>query len=438
MKSLHRFLFAVLVLFVPVMTYSQGSRIALVIGNSDYQNGGVLLNPVNDAVDISQALRNTGFEVIEYRNLDYVGMKRAIDQFGLKLLGHEVGLFYYAGHGIQAKGVNYLVPVDATIHTQNDVEYNCVDVGRVLAKMDDARSRTNIVILDACRDNPFERSWSRSTKSSGLAFMNAPTGSLIAYATSPGTTASDGGGENGLYTSAILNHIYEKDISILQMFQKVRKDVREVSGGTQIPWESTSLEGDFYLSSADAVVPAPGESPAVFPLVAGAAAINNTKPSSSGSGSTANNVYQKYTSLESTPSKTPAIFTPEYFLTQTSRFGVGDSVYYNKYSSSSWYGGKILEVRNNGYYLVQYQNSRGNYKTDVVGKSNIILSRGKHLVANSYDIKVNDIVYFFTNYDKLITYGRITSIKSSGVTLQMQYKGSKNHTVPLSAILIQN
>ena len=258
MKNLQRVLFCLLVFVNNMFIQAQGNRIALVIGNSDYQNSGDLLNPVNDAADISEALRNTGFEVIELKDLDYVSMKRAIDQFGLKLLGHDVGLFYYAGHGIQAQGINYLVPVDATIHTENDVEYNCVDVGRMLAKMEDAGSRTNIVILDACRDNPFERSWSRSTKGSGLAFMNAPTGSLIAYATSPGTTASDGGGENGLYTSAILNHIYEEDISILQMFQKVRTDVREVSQGTQIPWESTSLEGDFYLAGPDAVVPGLG------------------------------------------------------------------------------------------------------------------------------------------------------------------------------------
>ena len=192
MRRISKLLFIVLLPFLSSLGTAQKTRLALVIGNSDYQNAGFLLNPVNDARDISQALRNTGFEASEHKNLDYVGMKRAIDQFGLKLLGYDVGLFYYAGHGIQAQGVNYLVPVDATIYTENDVEYNCVDVGRMLAKMEDARSRTNIVILDACRNNPFARSYRSTTR--GLARMDAPAGSYVAFATAPGSVASDGTG----------------------------------------------------------------------------------------------------------------------------------------------------------------------------------------------------------------------------------------------------
>ncbi len=413
---LYRVLFVLLVLSLPFQGSSQGSRMALVIGNSEYQNAGFLLNPVNDAVDISVALRNTGFEVIEYKNLDLVGMKRAIDQFGLKLMGKDIGLFYYAGHGIQAQGINYLVPVDATINTENDVEYNCVDVGRMLAKMEDAGSQTNIVILDACRDNPFERSWSRSTKGTGLAFMNAPTGSLIAYATSPGTTASDGGGDNGLYTSAILNHIYDEDISILQMFQRVRRDVREVSQGSQVPWESTSLEGDFYLTGPDVIVPASARPGTPLPLIASTTVASKSEKSIA----------------------KPAGLTPEYFLTQITRLRVGDPVYYNKFSSSTWFSGSIKEVRNNGYCLVQYQDKRGKTKTDVVNKNNIILSQNKRMPVDKFDLKASDVVYFFTNYDKLITYGQIVSIGSASVTIQRQYKGSENHTVPLSAILIQD
>jgi len=127
------------------------------------------------------------------------------------------------------------------------VEYDCVRAGRILAKMENAGTKTNIVILDACRDNPFERGWHRGAKGNGLAFMNAPSGSLVAYATSPGNTASDGSGSNGLYTSALLKHINSPNISILEMFQSVRKTVKEGSGGKQIPWESTSLEGNFYF-----------------------------------------------------------------------------------------------------------------------------------------------------------------------------------------------
>jgi uncharacterized caspase-like protein len=174
-------------------------------------------------------------------------MKRAIDDFGKKLRDHQVGLFFYAGHGVQVNGANYLIPVDARLEASEDVEYDCVRADRVLAKMESAGSRTNIVILDACRDNPFERGWNRSAKSSGLAFMNAPSGSLIAYATSPGATAADGAGENGVYTEALLKHIGSSGVSILQMFQRVRSEVMRKTDSRQVPWESTSLRGDFYF-----------------------------------------------------------------------------------------------------------------------------------------------------------------------------------------------
>ncbi|MFC2116865.1 caspase domain-containing protein [Bacteroidota bacterium] len=185
--------------------------------------------------------------MMEYENLDLSSMRKAVDDFGYQLRSFDVGLFFYAGHGVQANGENYLIPVDANLKTENDVSYNCVNTGRLLAKMEDARNPTNIIILDACRDNPFERSWTRSTSSKGLAFMNAPAGSLIAYATSPGFTASDGIGENGLYTSAILHFIDRTNQNILEMFQEVRRYVRTQSNGEQIPWETTSLEGNFYF-----------------------------------------------------------------------------------------------------------------------------------------------------------------------------------------------
>ena len=222
-------------------------RLALIIGNGMYENGGILANPENDANDIGARLQALGFDVMLHNNLDQRGFKVAIDEFGEKLAGYDVGLFYYAGHGIQVKGNNYLIPVDANLKSENDVEYDCVNAGRLLAKMEDAGSTTNIIILDACRDNPFERSWRRSTHGMGLAFMTAPAGSLISYATSPGATASDGGGRNGLFTTALLEYIDEPNLSLLEMFQKVRTYVRENSDGDQVPWESTSLEGNFYF-----------------------------------------------------------------------------------------------------------------------------------------------------------------------------------------------
>jgi uncharacterized caspase-like protein len=137
-------------------------RIALVIGNGKYLHSMELANPVNDARAMKKALENVGFDVYEYEDLNQAQIKKAIDDFGVRLKQYSVGLFFYAGHGIQAKGLNYLIPVDATIQSEQQVEYDCVQADRVLGQMEDAGSKINIVIFDACRNNPFERSWSRS------------------------------------------------------------------------------------------------------------------------------------------------------------------------------------------------------------------------------------------------------------------------------------
>ncbi|SLM28765.1 hypothetical protein MTBBW1_1510001 [Desulfamplus magnetovallimortis] len=231
------------------LNIKQEKRLSLIIGNSNYTlESATLKNPVNDAISMKSHLERVGFDVIKYENIDQTTMKKAIDNFGTKLKKYDIGLFFYAGHGIQSKGHNYLIPVDAKLENENDIEYNCVNVGRILAKMESAENKTNIIILDACRNNPFERSWIRSVEGRGLAFMDAPSGSLIAYATSPGKTASDGiDAKNGLYTSALLKHIETPNINILQMFQRVRKSVIEKSSGKQTPWESTSLVGDLVL-----------------------------------------------------------------------------------------------------------------------------------------------------------------------------------------------
>jgi hypothetical protein len=222
-------------------------RLALVIGNSAYLSGASLSNPVNDARAMKTTLEQIGFTVLKYENCSQKDLRKAMDDFGQQLAGYDVGLFFYAGHGIAVDGNNYLVPIDATLKTKNDVEYDCVDAGRILSKMEASQVKTNIVILDACRDNPFERSWSRSASSKGLAFMNAPSGSFVAYATSPGMTASDGVGANGLYTSALLEQLVLPGLTIEQVFKNVRTNVKQKSGGKQVPWESTSLEGTFMF-----------------------------------------------------------------------------------------------------------------------------------------------------------------------------------------------
>lgn len=222
-------------------------RLALIVGNADYPGSNKLGNPVNDANDMAASLKNLGFEVILYTNLTNRAMREAIDKFGDKLRDYQVGLFYYAGHGVQSKGRNYLVPLDAKPESENEVEYDCLLADRILTKMEDARTRTNIVVLDACRNAPFERSWSRGGGDNGLATMDAPIGSVIAYATAPGKTAADGNGRNGLYTAALLKALQLPDQTIIQLFQQVRADVLKQSNNKQLPWESTSLTSDFYF-----------------------------------------------------------------------------------------------------------------------------------------------------------------------------------------------
>jgi uncharacterized caspase-like protein/Tfp pilus assembly protein PilF len=240
----------------PALSQIYQKRLALVIGNSAYQHGGALKNPVNDARAISGALQNAGFEVLRHENLTQNQMKKVINDFGLKLRDYEVGLFYYAGHGIQHKGINYMIPVEADLQAAEQIEFDCVAADRILAFMDAASTKVNILIMDACRNNPFERSWNRSAEGSGLAMMNAPTGTLIAYATAPGKVASDGESANGLYTSVLLKYLKDPSLNIEQVFKRVRTEVTEKSQGAQVPWETTSLTGgDFYFTSKASPAP---------------------------------------------------------------------------------------------------------------------------------------------------------------------------------------
>ncbi len=233
--------------YAQLKQYSYAKRHALVIGNSDY-NIGVLTNPVNDAYAMSVALEKLGFEVslrLEVKTKDE--MKRAIREFGEKLKEGGVGLFYFAGHGVQVDGFNYLIPIHAQMNSREEVEYEAIEVGFVLAQMEAAQNQMNIVILDACRNNPYARSFRSITR--GLASINAPTGTLVAYATAPGSTASDGIGKNGLYTGELLIQIQRDDLKIEEVFKNVRAQVLAKSGGKQVPWESSSLIGDFYFKT---------------------------------------------------------------------------------------------------------------------------------------------------------------------------------------------
>ena len=226
-----------------------GKRIALVIGNGAYTNAPALKNPPNDARDMAGALSKLGFDVEHGIDLNQKQMKFMIRQFGQKLKAGGQGVFYYAGHGVQSKGRNYLIPVDAVIESEADLEDAGVDVQLMLNYMDDAQNGLNIVILDACRNNPFGRSM-RSAEN-GLAKVDAPTGTLIAYSTKPGSVASDGlGGRNGLYTAELLKQIRVPGVSVTEMFMSVRAEVVKQTNGKQVPWDESSLIGAFSFNAA--------------------------------------------------------------------------------------------------------------------------------------------------------------------------------------------
>jgi len=229
---------------VPNINRDGRKRVALVIGNSSYTSS-PLKNPANDARAMAATLRRLGFEVDERINLGYFEMNKAVEGFGKKLRSGGVGLFYYAGHGMQVNGANYLIPVDAQIEDENEVRFKAVDAGLVLAKMEQAKSDVNLVVLDACRDNPFSRSF--RSASHGLASMDAPNGTFIAYATAPGKTAADGDGKNGLYTAELVKVLETPGIPVEQVFKRALKAVRERSGSKQTPWVASNLEGEFYF-----------------------------------------------------------------------------------------------------------------------------------------------------------------------------------------------
>jgi formylglycine-generating enzyme required for sulfatase activity len=222
-------------------------RIALVIGNGAYQNVKPLKNPPNDATLLAATLKKLGFEVTVGTDKSQREMKQLIREFGQRLRGGGgVGLFYFAGHGVQARGHNYLVPVDAEIQTEADLEDAAVDVNYVLNMMDDAQNALNIVVLDACRNNPFARSF-RSAQE-GLAQVKAPTGTLIAYATSPDSVAADGGGANSPYAEELTKQIQVSGVLLETMFRRVAEQVSSRSGGRQEPWYSANVKGDFFFS----------------------------------------------------------------------------------------------------------------------------------------------------------------------------------------------
>ena len=249
-----RFTWLLLVLCLAWSSHAQQKeqRVALVIGNGAYQSS-PLRNPVNDATDMAQALKDKGFAVTLRTNIGNRDMRQAIRAFSQTLKAGGVGLFYFAGHGVQSKGRNYLIPLNAEIKEEFELEDEAFDANRVLAGMEEAGNRVNIVILDACRDNPFGRAW--RTSATGLAQLSAPIGSFVAFATAPGSVAADGSGRNGLFTSHLLTSLRNPDSDIDRVFTRVAAAVARESGNKQVPWKSSSLTGEFRFAIADQPVP---------------------------------------------------------------------------------------------------------------------------------------------------------------------------------------
>ena len=222
-------------------------RHALVIGNANYQSS-PLRNPLNDARDMAAALEGLGFQVQSLLDADAPEMEQAILDFGDRLRDGGVGLFYYAGHGVQAQGRNYLIPLQANISREIQLRHKAVDAGLVLDAMGAANNGLNIVILDACRDNPYANSFRNTTR--GLARMDSPTGSLIAYATAPGDVAADGDGRNGVFTKHLLEQMQKPGVQVEQVFKQVTQAVYAETRQRQTPFTTSSLLGEFYFKPA--------------------------------------------------------------------------------------------------------------------------------------------------------------------------------------------
>jgi len=257
-------------------------RVALVVGNSAYQHVARLENPKNDARLMAETLRALGFTLVgngPQLDLDEPALKRAVRNFGDALSGADVALFYYAGHGVQVRGANYLVPVGANPVKEADVEIDMLDTNLVLRQMEGAGTTLNVVVLDACRNNPFGGRGLRSAES-GLAQMRAPGGTLISFATQPGNVAQDGNDGNSPFTKALAQTIKRPGLDIFGTFNEVGLAVMQATGNAQQPWVSNSpIRDKFYfagLPPAQAAAPPVAAAPPSDPAEPASAATPKT------------------------------------------------------------------------------------------------------------------------------------------------------------------
>lgn len=247
------------------VSHASAKRIALVVGNASYQHLPALRNTTNDANAIARSLEYANFEVTKLLDADLISMKQAFLAFGRAMRGDvEATFIFYAGHGVQVDGENYLMPVDANVSYEDEVAIEGINANDFLRVLNGSRGAVNIVVLDACRNNPFPTSL--RTAAAGLATVLAPRGTLIAYSTAPGSVASDGGGENSDYTAALAETMLMPGLEIAQVFRKVRGRVLEGTDGKQTPWESSSIIGEFYFIPQPAIASPPVEA-AVSPYL---------------------------------------------------------------------------------------------------------------------------------------------------------------------------
>ena len=239
-------------------------RVALVIGNAAYEQTAQLKNPYNDAVDVAAVFKTLGFEVVEGHDLDKRAMERVIRQFGVGLAGADLALFFYAGHGMQVNGQNYLIPTDARLVSEGDIDFESIPLALVLKQME-REAKTSVVLLDACRDNPLARNLARTmgTRSSqvgqGLTEVKTGVGTLISFSTQPGNVALDGQGRNSPYAGALLKHIDAPGKDVSAVLNMVRGHVVKNTNGKQVPWEHTSLVGSVYFKPQSSIATEPVE-----------------------------------------------------------------------------------------------------------------------------------------------------------------------------------
>lgn len=283
-----KFLLITMALLLPCGAAWAAKRVALVVGNSDYEHVARLANPVNDANDIADKLRQLGFEVIQGNDRTFPELRDDVRRFIAALTGADLALFYYAGHGLQVKGKNYVAPVDARLASYDDLAFEAMPIDFILSAME-RKTKTNLIFLDACRSNPLARNLARSmgTRSAdvgrGLARLSSGIGTLLAFSTQPGNVALDGTGRNSPFTRALVRHLGTPGEDITRTMRRVRADVIQATEGKQVPWENSSLTGDIILKAAPAesdavqIQPQPDPGPTADEAVQAAIKVNTPR-----------------------------------------------------------------------------------------------------------------------------------------------------------------